>query len=248
MIISHKYKFIYIKTRKTASTSIELVLSTLLDPYQHDLATRLVKSDESLRSKLGIPGPMNFYRHDGKGSIKWKPHTSLQNLFESELYDKIKDYMVISSIRNPYDRQVSSYYWDYRNVLKPRLSDINKLKFFKQIAGYSRAVVLRQDLSFENYIFTKCSTIMSDVSINGALSVDFWLRYETLESDFTRLSKLLGTNVNLGLVVKNIKTKNVYREKSKSDWVSFYADKLEAKKIVESVCKLEFTTGQYQLL
>ena len=58
MIINHKYKFIFIKTRKTASTSIEIALSQYCDI--NDIITTISDEDEHIRYSLGFTGPQNY--------------------------------------------------------------------------------------------------------------------------------------------------------------------------------------------
>ena len=59
MIISHAHKFIFLKTKKTAGTSIELALSQLCGP--DDVIPPITESDETLRA----PGsePRNWRVH-----------------------------------------------------------------------------------------------------------------------------------------------------------------------------------------
>ena len=59
MIVSHKYKFIFLKTRKTVGTSIEIALSRFCG--EQDIITPITPEDEKLRQELGIRRPQNFY-------------------------------------------------------------------------------------------------------------------------------------------------------------------------------------------
>lgn len=90
MIISHKYKFIFIKTRKTAGSSIEW----FLDPY-------LGKDDISTGSDYDGLAPRNI-NIDGHIGYRW-----IQKNYPYEW----KNYYTFAVERNPWDKTVSQYLW-----------------------------------------------------------------------------------------------------------------------------------------
>ena len=58
MIVSHKHKFIFIKTYKTASTSLEIALSQFVG--ERGVITTIDQWDEAIRAELGFRGPQNL--------------------------------------------------------------------------------------------------------------------------------------------------------------------------------------------
>ena len=58
MIISHKHKFIFIKTHKTAGTSLEIALSKYCG--EEDVITPISDKDEQIRRNLGYRVAQNY--------------------------------------------------------------------------------------------------------------------------------------------------------------------------------------------
>jgi len=58
MIASFSRRFVFLKTRKTAGTSVELALSSACGP--EDIVTPISLEDEHLRVRDGVIGARNF--------------------------------------------------------------------------------------------------------------------------------------------------------------------------------------------
>ena len=132
MIVSHEHKFIFLKTKKTAGTSIELALSALCG--DEDVITPLTEIDEALRAQGR--GAQNWRKHGWWGSPR--PFFKRRFLkFTAEDYgfynhmpaeqarallndDKVwRSYFKFAFDRNPWDRQVSFYHHRYRRQSEP---------------------------------------------------------------------------------------------------------------------------------
>src|SRR5687768_13795108 len=122
MIISHKHKFIFLKTRKTAGTSLDIALSRFCGP--EDVITIINSEGDELRNELGFPGPQNHsipLRHwKGKDFarvlIRRKKARYYEHMRAGELRyrlpkDQWTSYFKFCIERNPYDKAVSLYYW-----------------------------------------------------------------------------------------------------------------------------------------
>ena len=99
MIISHRHKFIFIKTRKTAGTSIQVALEKYCDA--DDIICEMGPFEEGFGEFL----PRNegdFEGHD------------FASLVQDRLGEKIWDkYFKFAFVRNPWDKLVSQYWFDF---------------------------------------------------------------------------------------------------------------------------------------
>jgi hypothetical protein len=57
VIVSHRHRFIFLKTKKTAGTSLEIALAGVCGP--EDVITPIPDVDEAERRRLGHRGPQN---------------------------------------------------------------------------------------------------------------------------------------------------------------------------------------------
>jgi sulfotransferase famil protein len=109
VIVSHKNRFIFLRTFKTAGTSIEIALSAHCGP--EDILTRLLEpGDEELRKSVGYRGPQNHLvqRDDRPGTREFAPHMTAkaaQGLFP----DAWNRYFKFAVVRNPWEVCASAY-------------------------------------------------------------------------------------------------------------------------------------------
>ncbi|MGV1014645.1 MAG: sulfotransferase family 2 domain-containing protein [Methyloceanibacter sp.] len=186
MIVSHQHKFIFLKTKKTAGTSIELTLSRLCGP--NDVITPLAPIDEAQR--VGGRGAQNWRLHGWWRSPRsfWRrPWWSL-NAEDYGFYNHMpaqqakallnddgawRSYFKFAFDRNPWDRQVSFYYHHYRHEAE--------MPTFNDFIHSDRRARLN---NFDIY------------SIDGEIAVDFIGRYEMLREDLKHALEQVGLSLN----------------------------------------------------
>jgi hypothetical protein len=122
MIISHKHKFVFIKTRKTAGTSIEVALSTLCG--SSDILTPLSGKDEKYRRECTGIGAQNFLIDRNAYLIsdylrliknlklpKFQNHDSAERVRMRLGKSQWDQYFTFCFERCPEDKIVSHYQW-----------------------------------------------------------------------------------------------------------------------------------------
>lgn len=199
MIINHKYKFIFIKTQKTASTTLEIALSQICD--ENDIITPITPRDEDYRKSLKFQTAINYKIPFSKYSKKqlfeyfftqkrreYYNHMSCQEIRE-EIGVKIYDsYYKFCFERNPYDKLISLFYhhggFDRHGSLL-NFIDKGELQIIK---------------GFDQY------------TINKIIAVDDIFKYEDLESSLEIISQKL--NLNNKLVLPPKKLKSGFRKKN----------------------------------
>ena len=189
MIICHKYRFIFIKTNKTAGTSIEIALSKHC--AASDIITPISSEDEQLRSNQGFRGPQNYlapiwdygvgdltrFLFKGERKSRFYNHISAQDV-KTHIGEEIwKSYFKFCFERNPWDRMISLYYWRYQSEPRPTISEFVE----------SRIPLVLKRRGFQLY------------TINGKSVVDRICRYENISEELEAIRKKLGISEKLEL-------------------------------------------------
>jgi hypothetical protein len=189
MIASYLRNFIFIKTKKTAGTSVEVALAEVCGPA--DIVTPLGPSDEMRRGN-GQPVCRNFASDPAieqelkEALISGDPHAYLRARKKCEFYAhmpaaEIKQHLPvefwdnackITVERHPYEKAVSGAYFHYRPRKHPPFPEY--LDTFINGGRYA---------SFKLY------------TIAGIPVIDEFLRQETLQHDLNRVGAKLGFSV-----------------------------------------------------
>ena len=186
MIVSHAHRFIFLKTKKTAGTSMEIALSGICGP--DDVITPIPDRDEAERRRLGRRGPQNCrlgirrYRSQDalalllhRQILRFHNHTpalEIRRLLPREVWD---GYFKFCFDRNPWDKAVSHYYWQGGESLFPSVKDF-------LLSGRGQPYS-----NFKLY------------SIRGFLAMDEVYRYEEIDSALADISERLGLDTPLRL-------------------------------------------------
>ncbi|MGK7953936.1 MAG: sulfotransferase family 2 domain-containing protein [Crocosphaera sp.] len=186
MIISHKYKYIFLKTTKTAGTSVEISLSRFCG--SDDIITPLTSVDEKIRQELGIipQNYKNYARYLEPWEYRLKDITHLiqkrklpqidTTFYNHMSASRVKrgigskiwySYYKFCFVRNPWDKAISRYYWDMKKRGVTKTLDES----------------LQQHNPNDNFeIYT----------MKNRLAVDYVGRYETLMQDLEKICQKLN--------------------------------------------------------
>jgi len=188
MLISHKHKFIFIKTQKTAGTAIEIALRNFMD--NGDIVTPLHRKDEIYCKRLGLIGATNYRAafntynfEDAWSAIKKRrlkrrfyglmPAKEIHTQLSSETWN---NYLKISIERNPFDKAISSYYWHNRKSSNP-----------PSLCEWLRDCSISKISNWKSY------------TINDTIAVNLVIKYENLTNELLSLSERLGLETAIKL-------------------------------------------------
>jgi hypothetical protein len=167
VIVSHEHGFVFMKTRKTAGTSVEIALSRVCGP--DDVITPVTDDDEVLRRAHGGRGPQNFEAPPNleRKAFNHMPVSMVRKMLGRR---KFESYLSFAVERNPWDSVVSLYHWRFR--------DTEPGSFSEYVA--SPAV---ETFATKNHRIYR---------LKGEVAVDRVLRYESLESELAAVWSELG--------------------------------------------------------
>ena len=179
MILSHTHKYLFIKSTKTAGTSIEAALSHHCGG--NDVVTPL-GNYEFNRDESGawVHKSMNegaYQQHDDALTIK--------NSLPADLWNS---YFKFSIARNPWERTLSRFFWNHRSdpALKPSKRFYHHLGIpFDELGPARKAFArfLREEEWDTNDRF---------YIIDGELCVDYVIRYEHLADYLKEVCRRVG--------------------------------------------------------
>ncbi len=225
MIINHKYKYIFIKTRKVAGTSVEMYLNKHREPG--DIFTPISSWHED-HIPQNFEGSINPIKElietklshtrrtlsDFKNKIRfWNhiPGIMIKSRIEPDIWN---NYYKFTIERNPWDKTISHYFW------------LKRKEEFSSIRDYIKKSFLPVD--YDKY-----------TNLNGELLVDRVVRYESLNDDLGEIFSELGIPYEGSL---GIFAKSSFRKKR--DYSDYY-DK-ETKNLVARAFRKEIKLFGYK--
>jgi len=222
MIVSHEHRFIFIKTAKTAGSSIEEALKPLCGP--DDIIARTLRSSkhppagsDNFRrglGKLGIPVPAGIARHMPQlaGFYPHMPARHVRTLIGPEIWDS---YFKFTVERNPWDRQISLYYYRYHKRK-------NAPSFEETLSPWFSTFHASRMRNWYGY------------TVDDRIIVDRIIRFENLDNDFNEISRQLGLgdlslpHANSGPRRERAHYRDYYTPRTRDTVANWYAREIKA--------------------
>ena len=158
VIVSHEHGFVFMKTRKTAGTSVEISLSGVCGA--DDVITPVTADDEVLRRARGGRGPQNFETppHLERKAFNHMPVSMVRKMLGRRTFES---YFSFAVERNPWDAVVSLYHWRFRD------SEPGSFAAFVDSPAIEAFAIKNQRI----------------YRVKGTVAVDRVLRYESLADE-----------------------------------------------------------------
>jgi hypothetical protein len=168
VVVSHAKEFIFLKTHKTGGTSFEMMLEPWCTPPGHVVT----EAADELISEYGLVGArMN------RKKIKpvWRNHVAAKQVAEFLGPERWDRYYKLTSVRNPFSRAVSKFYFGYvwRKLPVPQTLDDNRAQF-------------------REFIFSKTHNADAAMThLKGKYIIDDAIRIEHIDADLARIGARL---------------------------------------------------------
>jgi hypothetical protein len=171
VIVSHEHRFVFMKTRKTAGTSVEIALSRVCG--EEDVITPVTEEDEALRRANGGRGPQHYETPPNleRNAFNHMPVSMVRRMLGRE---RFTSYFSFAVERNPWDAVVSLYHWRNR--------DTTPGSALPSFGEYVASEAVETFAAKQQRIYR----------LKGAVAVDRVLRYEALADELEVVWKELG--------------------------------------------------------
>ena len=223
MLVSHRYKFIYTKTVKTAGTSVE----SFFEPYcMKEGEWSFSHARNEYISEAGIIGYRGNNIPDNCVWYNHMPAVKIKTLLGDDIWNS---YFKFCVIRNPFSKAVSHYYFRGKKDLFT-----GKKVFLKKF------LLLREKDKFQEYLKKiKPPLDRNKYMINGKFCMDDVIRQESLNQDIERICNKLSIPYEpekIPFLKKKVHQKKMALQKIYSD---------EAKAILEQIYAFELEYFNY---
>jgi hypothetical protein len=182
VLISHSHEFVFLKTKKTASTSVEEYFENLLigEPdggFSENSAERIMRDAYVSSRGSGKVGAKDFL----------PGHASSGKILRSIGDERFHSYTKVSCVRNPWDQVVSFFWW--RMSLNPYLHRIVENLPMGLVRLVFTFWFYRAREKIETLSFTKR---LSSGEVLPKIEI---IRYENLQEDLARVTRELGLSL-----------------------------------------------------
>ena len=174
VLVLHSHEIVYLKTRKTAGTSVEMLLQSAgrLGEQPVRESTHAVLSDE------GIVGMRKVHPKIRTPLDKiWNNHMPAARIRDELGAERWASYTKLACVRNPFDRVISQFHW--RRSGDANVSERDLVSEFRDFA--------KTDWADDNDV----------VLIDGAFVPDRLIRFEHLSDDLQSLSDATGLSLSI---------------------------------------------------
>lgn len=188
MLISHRYRFIYTKTAKTAGTSVESYFERFCMPEGEWQQLHAREAYESSTGVIGYRGP------DTAKVPKWYNHMSAALIREQIGADTWNRYFKFCVVRNPFEKAISAFAHFARNYSIP--ADEAGLSFRRE-----HPLFTEEQRRFLHWLSLVGPPIDRDKYLIGSVfCLDDVMRYEALQDEVPRLCKRIGVPWNVSML------------------------------------------------
>ena len=232
MLISHDYRFIFIKTVKTAGTSVEAFLEPYCSPPGH-VVSHWTPTLITRHGVIGQRWPQND--RDDLGYYNHMPASEIR-----QRCPQFDEYTRLTAVRDPYDRAISYFHFSHPTFTPPGGMPLDQA--ISLLKSGDRHILQERFVSFLRHGLPDEESLLS---IDGHLSVQRWIRFEKLHQDLDRLVKDLGLPLKrpVSEVLPGFKRNRQGRQDLPS--IDDYLSR-EALSLIDHQCSWSFTTFGYQ--
>lgn len=174
MLVSHRYRFIYTKTVKTAGTSVESFLEPFCLPEGEWQATHFRPSTVTEAGIIGYRGPEPAQIHP------WWNHMPAWQIRQQLGEDLWQSYFKFCVIRNPFEKCISAYEHFGRQFAQCSLMERLRHPF-----------LTREQLGFLRYLQNAPPMDRDKYQIDNEFCLDDVIRFETISDDLQRICRQL---------------------------------------------------------